>query len=224
MFIINDKTLMEQLDTINLITLTYYSYKSDDLNIYDTNFNFNENIIPLITSVLETKPQITNVKHYSNIACESIITIDSLNRMPNKSQLVNPSFLHDLQPHQTNLTNNIKGYTKKLISSLDTDGDLLVRMYKIKDKIGVFSQNMLLEEEFKIIMWCWDYINVQIIINKEDPEQFQLQININITETNKIITSKMETINNIIVKVDKIKNFIFGWNTNYNTNYNSNMN
>ena len=43
-------------------------------------------------------------------------------------------------------------------------------------------------------------------LNKENPSKCQLQINIYVTEENKIITSKLENINNIIEKINKIKN------------------
>ena len=61
MFNLNDYISSVSLETINLITLKYYSSKSELMNIYDTNFEFDENIVPLVTSVLEIKPNIMNV-------------------------------------------------------------------------------------------------------------------------------------------------------------------
>ena len=52
MFNLNEYINSMSLESINLITLKYYSSKSDIMNIYDTNFDFDENIVPLITSVL----------------------------------------------------------------------------------------------------------------------------------------------------------------------------
>ena len=195
------------LDSINVITLTYYSLKSDIMNIYDTNFEFDENIVPLVTSVLETEPNIINAKRYCNVNSESIIIIGNKNEIPNKSQISYPCFFSDLQQIKLNIQ-NIQGYKRKLISTLDTDNEdeILIRMYNLETKKGEFGNCILNEEELIIIVWSWEYANFQIIINKEKPTLCQLQINIYITEENKIITSKLEKINNIIDKINKIKN------------------
>ena len=245
MFILNDKTINVPLDTINLITLTYYSQKSEIMNIYDTNFAFDENIIPLATSFLETNPNIIHAKRYCNINSESIITISNQNDIPNKSQLSYPCFFSDIHNNNLNIK-NIQGYSKKLISTIDTNntnygvseygddnnggdnnggdnngdnngdnknndnGDnknnLLVKMYKLEHKIGEFGHCILNEEELTIIVWNWEYANFQIIINKNNPKICQLQMNIYITEDNKIITTKLANFNSIIQKIDKIKN------------------
>ena len=85
MFILNEDTIGTSLTNINLISLSYYSLKSEILNIYDTNFNFNENCIPLITSVLEIEPKILHTKKYINVDSETIITIDNNKRNHNNS-------------------------------------------------------------------------------------------------------------------------------------------
>ena len=51
MFVLSEKNLGVKLEDINKIVITFFSLKSDILNIYDTNFKFDENIIPLITSL-----------------------------------------------------------------------------------------------------------------------------------------------------------------------------
>ena len=209
------------LDTINVISLTYFSFKSEIMNIYDTNFEFDENIIPLVTSVLEINPYIINAKRYCNVNSESIIIIGNTNELPNKSQISYPCFFSDLQQNKLNIQ-NIQGYTKKLITTLETnfrkshveidveneeyDNKVLIRMYNLENKKGEFGNCILNEEELIIIVWSWEYANFQIIINKENPKICQLQINVYITEENKIITSKLENINNIIEKINKIKN------------------
>jgi len=218
MFDLNEKIINIPLDTINLINLTYYSAKSEILNIYDTNFKFDENIIPLVTSVLETKANIIHAKRYTNINSESTITIGNQNEIPNKSQLSYPCFFSDIQNNNLNM-HKIQGYSKKLINTIETDFNKsiycdkientnfsLIRMYKLENKKGDFSYNILNEEELIIIVWTWEYANFQIIINKLYPDICQLQINIYITEENKIILSKLENINNIINKINKIKN------------------
>jgi len=234
MFNLNEYITEVSLDTINVVTLTYYSLKSEIMNIYDTNFEFDENIVPLATSVLEKNPNIINVKRYSNINSESIIIIGNQNEVSNKSQISYPCFFSDLQKyngnengHSSNMQ-NIQGYSKTLVNTIDINptserdendnendneneiglhnNNLLIKMYKLENKKGDFSHSILNEEELTIIVWTWEYSNFQIIINKQNPHKCQLQINIYITENNKIILSKLEAINNIIEKINKIKN------------------
>ena len=225
MFNLNEYISSISLDTINLITLSYYSSKSEIMNIYDTNFDFDENIIPFITSYLETKPNIINAKNYCNVNSNSLITIGNQNELSNKSQISYPCFFSDLQQNNLNIQ-NVQGYTRKLVNTLDTgfeksrtqtnitgfeksrtqNNEVLVRMYKLENKKGDFSHNILNEEELTIIVWSWEYANFQIIINKQNPKQCQLRTNIYITEDNNIILSKLENFNNIIEKINKIKN------------------
>jgi hypothetical protein len=221
MFILNEKTIGIPLDSINLITLTFYSDKSEILNIYDTNFEFNENIVPLFTSILETKPNIIQAKKYTNIDSESFIIINAIpNTITNvhtKSSLEYPCFFYDVQNNKN--VQNIQGYTRKLINTLDTtidintiydtsNNDLLVRMYNLESKKGEFGNCILNESEYTIILWDWEYANFQIIINKQTPEQCQIQLNIYITEDNTIISNKLEHINTIIQNINKIKNIM----------------
>jgi hypothetical protein len=200
----------------------------DTINV-DTNFEFDENIVPLVTSVLEIDPHIINAKRYCNVNSESIIIIGNKNELPNKSQISYPCFFSDLQQNKLNIQ-NIQGYTKKLITTLETnfiksqsetDADkyteteyendifenkVLIRMYNLENKKGEYGNCILNEEELIIFVWSWEYANFQIIINKQTPNKCQLQINVYVTEENKIITSKLENINNIIEKINKIKN------------------
>jgi len=293
MFNLNEYITSISLESINLITLKYYSSKSDIMNIYDTNFEFDENIVPLITSVLELKPNIINAKRYCNINSESIITISNENELPNKSQLSYPCFFSDIQQNKLN-SQNIQGYTHNLINTIQllekaipkagfrksraqikgalqllekavpkqllenshaqikgplqllekavpkqllensraqikepldkgargaealvkgaladealVEKSFLIRMYKLENKKGEFNLNILNEEEIIIILWNLEFANFQIIINKKKPKTCQMQINIYITEDNNIIVSKLEQINKLIDKINKIIN------------------
>ena len=117
MFVLNENTIGVPLKDINIITLTYYSSKSDILNIYNTNFKFDENIVPLITSVLEMEPIIMHAKKYINVDSETLITIDNNVRNHNKSNLSFPSFFHDMK--DTKNIQSIQSYKKNLINTLD---------------------------------------------------------------------------------------------------------
>jgi hypothetical protein len=206
MFILNEDTIGTSLNNINLISLSYYSLKSDILNIYDTNFNFNENSIPLITSVLEIEPKILHTKKYINVDSETIITIDNNTRNHNNSTLAFPSFFHDMKYNNT--IQSIQTYHKKLINTLDVNNDTLVRMYNLKEHKGTIGKSIIKEDELLIFIWSWDYANFQIIINKSQPNECILQLNIYATEENKFISSKLEALNSIIKKINKIKNEI----------------
>lgn len=209
MFVLNAEIISIPLEELNLITLIYYSKKSELLNIYDTNYEFDENIIPLITSVLEVKPNIIKAKRYCNINSESIITFEN-NELPNTSHIQYPSFLHDIQQNGFNMK-NIQGHSNNLVNTLDINEDkMLLRMYKLENKHCEFGRTVLNEEEILLIVWNWEYINFQIIINRtqqmNNTQQCQLQINIYITEDNNIIISKLENINKIIAKISTIVN------------------
>ena len=208
MFNLNEYINSMSIESINLITLKYYSSKSDIMNIYDTNFDFDENIVPLITSVLELKPNIINAKRYCNINSESIITISNENEIPNKSQLTYPCFFSDLQQNKLN-SQNIQGYTHNLINTIQllekartqikgargaealVEKAFLIRMYKLENKKGEFNLNILNEEEIIIILWNLEFANFQIVINKKQPKKCQMHINIYITEDNNIIVSNL---------------------------------
>jgi len=206
MFILNEDTIKTSLTNINLISLSYYSSKSDVLNMYDTNFAFDENYIPLITSVLELEPKIIHTKKYINVDRETIITIDNNKRNHSNSTLAFPSFFHDMK--FTNNIQSIQSYSKKLMNTLDSNNDTLIRMYQLGAKEGRFHKSILNEEELLIFIWNWDFANFQIIINKKTPNECNLQLNIYTTEENTFISSKLEIINSIIEKINKIKNEI----------------
>lgn len=207
MFILNETTIGTSLKDINLITLTFYTAKSELLNIYDTNFKFDENYIPLITSVLELEPQIIHAKKYVNVDSESVIIIDNNIRNHNKSNLAFPSFFHDMK--DTENIQYIQSYKKELINTLDsTKDDMLIRIYNVISKEGYFGKSIVNEENLLLFIWNWDFANFQIIINKQYPTQCQLQMNIYATEENTFISSKLEIINKNIDKINKIKNEI----------------
>ena len=207
MFTLNETIIGTSLKDINLITLTFYTLKSELLNIYDTNFKFDENYIPLITSVLEVQPHIIHAKKYINVESESVIIVDNNIRNHNKSNLAFPSFFHDMK--DTENIQYIQSYKKELINTIDsTKDDILIRIYNVISKQGYFGKAILNEEDLLIFIWNWDFANFQIIINKQSPNECHLQMNIYATEENTFISSKLDIINKNIDKINKIKNEI----------------
>jgi hypothetical protein len=209
MFILNETSIGASLKDINLITLTFYSSKSELLNIYDTNFKFDENIIPLITSVLELEPHIIHAKKYMNVDSESVIIVDTNIRNHNKSNLSFPSFFHDMKDMEN--IQYIQSYKKKLVNTLDSFSNtdtMLIRIYNITATQGYFGKAILNEEDLLIIIWNLEFANFQIIINKQKPNYCKLQLTIYATEENTFISYKLDIINKTIEKINKIKNEI----------------
>lgn len=206
MFILNESSIGVPLKDINIITLTFYSSKSELFDMYNTNFKFNENSIPLITSVLELQPEIIHAKKYINVDSESVITINNNIRNHHNSNLSFPSFFHDMKT--TDTIQYIQSYKKNLLNTLDSNNDMLIRLYNIKAQEGTFGKISVNEEDLLLFIWNWDFANFQVIINKKRPTECNLQMVIYATEEHTFITSKLEIINTIITKINKIKNEI----------------
>lgn len=99
---------------------------------------------------------------------------------------------------------SIQSYKKKLINTLDNN-DMLIRMYNLSAHKSYIGKSILKEEHLLIFIWNWEYLNFQLIINKNKPNECQLQLTIYATEENTFISSKLDMINKIIEKIHKIK-------------------
>jgi len=216
MFILSEKNIGIPLSEINKITITYFASKSEILNIYDINFNFDENIIPLITSILEVQPKIHNFKIYNCI--DTITTIKEHTKSIKQPYNIYPSIYYDIETINTNNPLNIFTQDIKLINTVIDDNDnQLIRMYidnslqeepKLisaisNSRCNDFLQTILSEKEYKKIYWEFEFGNFEIII--DFTRQAQYKINIDIIEDNKIIASRLIKINDILQKINKIK-------------------
>lgn len=196
MFQLEQKTLKELIKKINIITINYYKSKSDLFDIYDTNLPINENIVPLLSSVLETHPKLYNAKKYITINGETIIFHnDAYHSINNYS-----CFFTDLKDNKTQF---IVSYDKKLINALDID-NTIIKMYNIDKMNNKFEKNVLAEEEIFIIIWEMDYLNIQLTFPKNNKKVFQFQINIYIPEDNKLILDKVQNVNKILNKIQLV--------------------
>lgn len=230
MFILSEKNIGIPLSEINKITVTYFSSKSEILNIYDINFNFDENIIPLITSILEVQPKIHNFKIYNCI--DTITTIREHSKSIIQPYNIYPSFYYDIDKINNNKPLNIFTQDIKLINTVIDDNDnQLIRMYKdtyeyesksVSENLAIpvfndFLRTILSDKEYKKIYWEFEFGNFEIIIDltqknttlEKDKHQIkytaQYKININIIEDNKIIASRLIKINDMLQKINKIK-------------------
>jgi hypothetical protein len=187
---------------INLINITYFSHKEEILDIYETNFPFNHNIIPLLISNLEVTPKLIYGKKQLTIDGEVFLQYNSMK----VEQSINtdydyPSFFYDINKLRN--ATPIISYKKQLVKTIEYKNNTLVRLYDLKPQNFIPSKNCLNEEEQIILIWDWEFINFQLVIDKTH-EIVQYQTNIDITEDNKLISSKTMIVNNILEKLNKI--------------------
>ena len=195
------------------------------LNINPLIFNNNKNEVSLSNKTIEWKKQIATLSKKKDLSA-----IEYLNtKYGSKIKEFHSSFLEkqdssflekqDLENPARKISrakNNDENPARKISCAKNNDENserkishvqnksALIRMYKLENKKGEFNYNILNEEEIIIILWNLDFANFQIIINKKQPNKCQLQINIYITEDNTIIVSKLEQINNLVNKINKI--------------------
>lgn len=133
MFILSEKNIGIPLSEINKISITYFAAKSEILNIYDINFDFDENIVPLITSILETQPKIHNYKTYN--CSDTITTIKEYSKSILQPYNTYPSFYYDIDTiencQNTNkLSKKLCILEAKIINTvIDNNDNQLIRMY-----------------------------------------------------------------------------------------------
>ena len=200
MFILSEKNIGIPLSEINKISITYFAAKSEILNIYDINFNFDENIVPLITSILETQPKIHNYKTYN--CSDTITTIKQYSKSILQPYNTYPSFYYDIDTIE-NCNNTLKSSKKlcileaKIINTvIDNNDNQLIRMYnelpaykptptlnqalnpnqELTLPISIsndFIQKILSEKEYKKISWEFDWGNFEIIIDLTPKDKHQ---------------------------------------------------
>jgi hypothetical protein len=205
MFLLNNKTLGVSPSECNLINITYYSSKQELLDIFNINFPYNPNIIPLAISFLESKPILLHGKKYNTLDGEIFIQQMTLCKSkPNENNdYFYGSFIHDIK--EIDNQHNIIAYKKKIIKSLDYEitniysnpskVSSLVRIYNLEPLKNInYTKNVLNEKEQFLLIWEWDYINFQLIIPKDtilnkQPTIYQIQINIDITEEKNLISN-----------------------------------
>jgi hypothetical protein len=212
MFILSEKNISVVLSDINKIIISYFNLKSDVLDIFDNNYKFTENIIPAITSILETAPRIYNYKEY--ICIDNNIIISQNHKYYNTNKTYNnqyPSFYTDINALENN--NKINITQNNLINTLiDNEDNQIIRLYNVKKIINNentknntnFTQNILNEKENKKISWGFDWGSIDIIIDLKNNNCIY-QIVIDIIEDCNLIHSRVKNINDILIKFNKIK-------------------
>jgi len=143
MFLLSETELIGSipLKTISRIDISFYKSRNESLNIFNLELDFDENLIPLITSTLECKPILISRKTYFGLDTDYIIEnpIDcngNIGYMLGEYTDDNgryPSFHFDLDTFNKNKTSsNKKSYwqTRTLhYSNLYVKSQELVRIY-----------------------------------------------------------------------------------------------
>lgn len=211
MFEINEKNIKYELSRINTILITFTASNNNIINIFDTNLVFNEDYIPLITSILEKSPTISFYKQYTSI--NNITTIMKTNFNKYNKSVKYPSLYNDINVYNE-LNKSVKIEKKNILGLQYNDKEnYLIRYYNNQDGNDNtdFTNEILDEAIYKKISWEYDWGNFEILIN-QDSNYIQnvgvmatYHINIKIIEENKIIKSRMDNINSVLKKIDKIK-------------------
>ena len=239
--IFNQEKIGINLNDVNLITINpvlnnknynqnYINHINQEYHFYNTLWNFNEDIIPLLTSLFEKHPQLFYTKTYTCIQNKIIIRTVPW-KYVNKSYL--PFCNLNIVSFQTDIQNNYKIYEKKITynqkilksildsNPFDNDKILLSRIYKLnppKIELMDFVNDIMYEEITNNIIWEWEWGTFEIIIyddvntntgnmckNYDKLKKCKYQFNINIIEDNNLITARMKHINNLINIFNKIK-------------------
>lgn len=212
MFILSDKFFDDnkiKLVDINKITIIYYinelkTNSSIDINIYNIKYNFNINIIPLITSVLEISPIYSKHKTYNCL--NYTFTTKYLNKIINIVNKFNHSFLKDIDFINNN--NNFLTYTRYSIHKfVDNQDNQIINFYNDKKLNNFIDTDTIYNEyEYEKITWLFEWGEFEIIITYKNNICFYTYcININIIEDIKLIQARTLEINNILTKINKIK-------------------
>jgi hypothetical protein len=222
MFILAETELLYPLKQIGIITITLYQSRNDIFNFYNLEYNFDENIIPLITSVLECQPEFSIRKIYTGIDSQSIIDIPLNNPCENiaKKDYIfgyNPStsFFIDIENFKNKYS--IKNETKKLLSTITyADSNEIVRIYPREqkqdkqdkqDKQNNSLERYIYTQELQVVSWKWSWGEVELIIPnyKENNKKCMLILRIYVIEDHSFISTKVDEVNTTLEKLHKIK-------------------
>ena len=215
MFQLTEKNISKPLKDVGLITILYYKTRNEYVNLYDMEYSFDENIIPLITSYLEKEPRFTQRKLYTCI--DSIIHIDHTNMGfgSEYTKGIYNSFYLDIEDYNKN-ANKIKINNKntKLIESFSLpESNELIRIYSRSTNIvndnnkdnRDFLQYVINEHIENIISYEWEWGTLEIIVKDN---KFTMKLNIMVIEDNIFIKEKVKEVNNVLDKLNKIKSVV----------------
>jgi len=215
-------TPLKDINTIIINPITNNNITDGLLPILETDNDFNESIIPLLTTVFEKTPQYYKVKRYTgndtitlikhNLSQSYIATHDCVkdnlndNLHNNMDKLGYVSFLKDIMNNRFVNGNKIVTSRRTLVNMF-VKNDNLVRIY---NEIVVhdvnFVDDIILEEENIVISWLWYFGSFEIILL--DNKKCKIEMKLNIIEDNKVISSRKDDMNKLLNIFDKIKSVL----------------
>jgi hypothetical protein len=238
MFLLSETELIASipLKTISRIDISFYKSRNESLNIFNLELDFDENIIPLITSTLECKPILISRKTYFGLDTDYIIEhpIDcngNIGYMLGEYSDDNgryPSFHFDLDTFNKNKTlSNQKSYWQTRIlhySNVYVKSQELVRIYargdlnKDGDKNGdsrsnskIFNPQDAIGYKSEIVIY-WPVYGMSklelCILPKENNKKCIWHFVVDVIEDNHFIDSKVDAVNTWLEKIHKIKSTI----------------
>jgi len=211
-------TPLKDINTIIINPITNNNSTDGLLPILEVDNDFNESLIPLLTTVFEKTPQYYKVKRYTgndiitlvkhNLSQSYIATHDCVqdNLHCNMDELGYVSFLKDIMNNRFVNANKIVTSRRTLVNML-VKNDNLVRLYKDDVVHDVnFVDDIILEEENMVISWLWYFGSFEIILL--DDKKCKIEMKLNIIEDNKVIASRRDDINKMLIIFDKIKSVL----------------
>jgi hypothetical protein len=221
--LLNEKEINIPLHNIGLINISFYKTNNELLNIFNLEHDFNEDIIPLITSYFEQAPKILHKKIYYGLEKITYINTNKFgydknqkekqkenqNQNQKEKETNYPSFYIDIEKYKQNININI--FNKCLLSSYSVpDYKYLIRIYSRRTDTSIskcdFLQEVYHQNVVDVITWSWLWGTFEITINEKKKCTYQLLINV--IEDNKFIENKIKQINDILKKLNKIKSAI----------------
>lgn len=197
MFELSTEIVKDYINKANLIRIYFYNTKDELLDMYNTKFEYSNDIIPLAISIFEHQPNFIKRKIITMLDGEII-----LNNYQYKGNIGIPSFYLDIEKFKNN--NNIIQNHREIIKTLNTDSMIVMFVNENHNKhlnqLGIKHFN---EVEENVLQWKWDHIIIEIIIDLYK-NSFKIVMMIEMNEEKKLISSKVLLVNELIKKCNKI--------------------
>lgn len=205
-------TPLKDITTIIINPITNSNLSDGVIPILEVDNDFNESLIPLLTSVFEKAPQYYKVKRYigndtitimKHNLSQSYLATHECSNQDAVNELGYVSFLKDIMNNRFVNANKIVTSRRILINML-IKNDNLIRLYKDEVVQDVnFVDDIILEEENLVISWVWNYGSFEIVLL--DDKKCKIEMKLNIIEDNKVIASRRDDMNKMLNIFDKIK-------------------
>ena len=238
MFLLSETELIGSipLKTISRIDISFYKSRNESLNIFNLELDFDENLIPLITSTLECKPILISRKTYFGMDTDYIIehpidcngNIGCMLGESGDDKERYQSFHFDIDTfNKTKNLSNHKSYwqTRKLhYSNVYVKSQELVRIYSRgdvnngKDDDGdtrsnskIFNSNDVLGCKTEIVIY-WPVYGISkfelCISPTKNNKKCIWHLVVDVIEDYHFIDSKVDAVNIWLEKIHKIKSTI----------------